>query len=251
MCSYDEMTHAELIEVIRSLEMAQSASAAGVTKFDQTYPLNAEDVRFFIPNLINLDAMPSEDSSVLKWIYDPHTFSCLAVNEAALAYFSYSRAEFMSLKLINSFPPGVLPLGQKTAPGDFVNLAISGIWQYYGKNGRVGFLHVFSLDIMCDSRPYLLITAYDVSKQYHSEFELKREREWMNRSQVYASFGIWDWDTQSGITHLSEHISALFGCKNKSFQATREYFQRAIHPDDSQRVRDVIQAYCDYQLDND
>ncbi|HEX7636605.1 MAG TPA: PAS domain-containing protein [Noviherbaspirillum sp.] len=83
------------------------------------------------------------------------------------------------------------------------------------------------------------------------EADLTRAEEWLQLSQAYARFGIWDWDMRSGVTHLSEQIAPLFGYREETLRTTREHFLNVVHPRDRQRVADAISACagCDARDD--
>ena len=247
MPNYDEMTRAELIEIIRSLTLVQSELIAKLKKGEQRDSSIKDRQKKLSPTLLNLSELLSENSPLLKWVCDPTDLSCLMVNDAALDYFSYSRNEFLSLKLLNFLPPGSFLLGLESDLVHDVSEANSGTWQYHGKNGKIGFLHVIALHITCEDRPALLMIATDVSKQHQMEFDLMLLREWISYSQIYANFGIWDWDVQNGVTHLSAHISSLFGSEENAIDVISEDFRSAIHPDDRQAVMEVIHAYLDHK----
>ena len=129
MPNYDEMTRAELIEIIRSLTLVQSELIAKLKKGEQRDSSIKDRQKKLSPTLLNLSELLSENSPLLKWVCDPTALSCLMVNDAALDYFSYSRNEFLSLKLLNFLPPGSFLLGLESDLVHDVSEANSGTWQ--------------------------------------------------------------------------------------------------------------------------
>jgi len=83
-------------------------------------------------------------------------------------------------------------------------------------------------------KPYKYISARtDITALMKSEDRLQR-------SQVFANIGTWDWDITSGDIYWSDRISALFGYEDKVPLSSYASFLNAIHPDDRKYVIDSI-----------
>lgn len=75
---------------------------------------------------------------------------------------------------------------------------------------------------------------------------LKDNEQRLNRSQIFANIGTWDWNVETGDLFWSERIGPLFGYQHALPETTYENFLAAIHPDDRQLVIDAVDA-CVYQ----
>ena len=75
---------------------------------------------------------------------------------------------------------------------------------------------------------------------------LKDNEQRLNRSQIFANIGTWDWNIRTGDIFWSERIGPLFGYNKELPETTYENFLAAIHPDDRQLVIDAVNA-CVYQ----
>jgi len=83
-------------------------------------------------------------------------------------------------------------------------------------------------------KPYKYISARtDITALMQSEDRLQR-------SQMFANIGTWDWDITSGDIYWSDRISALFGYEEKVPLTSYAHFLTAIHPDDRKYVIDSI-----------
>ena len=98
------------------------------------------------------------------WIYDRETLAFLAVNEAALATYGYSRAEFAAMTLDDIRPPEDVPKlrASLTRPGSALGV-IPGDWRHIRKSG------VFPVEIRASriefaGRPAALIVVRDLSE---------------------------------------------------------------------------------------
>ncbi len=107
------------------------------------------------------------------WIFDPETLQFLAVNQAVIAHYGYSSAEFLNMTLLDIRPPEDVPsvLAQKadsTGPERYV-----GTWRHRKKDGTVITAEVVSHVITWSGRSGRCTTIKDVTAQLLAE----RERE--------------------------------------------------------------------------
>jgi diguanylate cyclase (GGDEF)-like protein len=81
------------------------------------------------------------------WLYDADTFEILAVNDAAVAAYGYSRDEFLRM------------------PGDSLDVEESGGRQHQLKDGRIIDVDVETSAVRFDGRDAVLLLARDVTEQ--------------------------------------------------------------------------------------
>lgn len=62
----------------------------------------------------------------------------------------------------------------------------------------------------------------------------------LNRSQLFADFGTWDWNIVSGEIHLSERAAPLLGREDSYREATFEQLIDCVHSDDREAVIESI-----------
>jgi diguanylate cyclase (GGDEF)-like protein len=92
-----------------------------------------------------------------------------------------------------------------------------------------------------------LITDIDTSKRIEIEFESTRER--IGRAEEIAEFGWYDYNVRDGILDLTPEFAVRLGLPNVpgghlSGQVTQSYvegFRQAVHPDDRERYRAIMQ----------
>lgn len=69
---------------------------------------------------------------------------------------------------------------------------------------------------------------------------LMQSEERLQRSQIFANIGTWDWNIVTGDIYWSDRISTLFGYEQKIPLTSYANFLSAIHPDDRKYVIDSI-----------
>lgn len=73
--------------------------------------------------------------------------------------------------------------------------------------------------------------------------ELRENEQRLKQSQAAGNIGSWDWLIGTDQLYWSDHIWSLIGYKKSELDASYENFLKVIHPDDKERVIEVI-ARC-------
>ena len=97
------------------------------------------------------------------WVYDLETLAFLAVNEAAIEAYGYSREEFLSMTIADIRPPEEVPLLlDRLASGD---VSSPRIWRHRHRDGTLADVEIRSRGIELDGRPCRLVLATDVTER--------------------------------------------------------------------------------------
>lgn len=119
-----------------------------------------------------------ENNPQPMWIADHATGGFIAVNDAALAMYGYSRAEFLGLKASALALPG----GESPDPSISV---------HQRKDGRALFLSISTQQIEFDGRNADLVAAFDVSQRLETERQLQEQAKAGNSLLDAAADGSW------------------------------------------------------------
>lgn len=100
------------------------------------------------------------DEAVPAWIFDRETLSFLEVNQAAVEFYEYSRAEFLTLTILDMRPlEDVVPLLRVIFPS-IRGLTVNGQkWRHQKRNGTVFPVLVNSYSTSFRGRPAQLVIA--------------------------------------------------------------------------------------------
>ncbi len=103
------------------------------------------------------------------WVYDLESLAFLAVNDAAIRHYGYSREEFLALTIRDIRPsedvPKLLETVAKLSPG----VARSGHWRHRRKDGTILDVEIVSHDLLFDRKPARLVLANDISERKRTE----------------------------------------------------------------------------------
>jgi diguanylate cyclase (GGDEF)-like protein/PAS domain S-box-containing protein len=126
-----------------------------------------------------LDATPAlgvlfDSNPLPMWIYDIATLGFLAVNDAAIEQYGYSREEFLAMTIADIRPPEDVPalLANVRRVSDYIDHA--GVWRHRRKDDSQIHVEITSHPLTCAGRAAELVIAYDVSARVAAESELCR-----------------------------------------------------------------------------
>ncbi|HEY6240655.1 MAG TPA: PAS domain S-box protein [Burkholderiales bacterium] len=119
------------------------------------------------------------------WVVDSSTLAFLAVNEAAVRHYGYSRAEFLSMTADQIRPPEEVSQLMK-AFRDQSRSYQHRVWRHRKKNGELIYVEIVSFNLKFDGRPARLGVVTDITERVKAE---ERVRESDNRSRPYLKSG--------------------------------------------------------------
>lgn len=131
------------------------------------------------------------------WVYDVETFQFVAVNDAALEVYGYSREEFLAMSALDMRPEEERDRfieRVRTAP---TSVQESGPWTLIRKDGSLRRVMASNVLIDYDDRPCRLVSIVDVTEHLKSKRELEQAVE---RYRVVRDAGrdaAWDWDFET------------------------------------------------------
>ena len=115
-------------------------------------------------------------SPLPMWVYDLETLICLAVNDAALLQYGYSRQEFLAMTIKDIRPAQDLPrlTSWLSHLPDGPNPASE--WQHRRKNGSLIEVEISSHTLSVAGRRAQLVQAHDITARKRAERELAFQR---------------------------------------------------------------------------
>ena len=118
------------------------------------------------------------------WVYDEETQRFLAVNEAAIRTYGYSREEFLALTIQDVRPTEDVPaLLIKTAAG-FDGPVLTSPWRHKKKDGSVIYVELSSHPLLFGDRKARLAIATDVTDRKLLDEEQKRMHASIQQSAI-------------------------------------------------------------------
>jgi len=108
------------------------------------------------------------------WVYDRETLRFLAVNDAALRKYGYSRAEFLRMTIDDIRSANDHPRPRAAAPQR--RSEPPSLWRHRTKDGTVIDVEISSFHLTMDGRPAELVLVNDVTEKLHLEEQLRQSQ---------------------------------------------------------------------------
>lgn len=164
------------------------------------------------------------------WVYDLHTLSFLAVNDAALAQYGYTRAEFLRMTLTDIRPSEEAARVVDDARRERPVLQHSGIWRHRRKDGSLLDVEITSHTLEFAGRAAVLVSARNVTSRLEAEAALRANEERFRATFEQAAVGMAHVDLDGGWLRVNERLCAIVGYSREELARLR--FQDITHPDD-------------------
>jgi PAS domain S-box-containing protein len=133
--------------------------------------------------------------------YHLQTLRFVAVNEAAVAHYGYTREEFLALSVSDIYTPEELPALLNILSGLDRGVKQNGVWTHRLKNGSLIEVEITSHSLMLNDIRAHLVLANDITEQ-------KKMQETMLRSQKLESLGV----LAGGLAHdFNNLLTAIIG----------------------------------------
>jgi PAS domain S-box-containing protein len=190
------------------------------------------------------------------WVYDKETLEFIAVNDAAIRYYGYSREEFMRLTLKDIRPaedvPGFLAARQSAMDGH----RDIGVVRHRKKSGEVVFVHLALHAVQFAQRRAAMVMALDVTAEVLSKRALERQEAQFRQLHQSLADVLWI-ATGDGRTmlYVSPSAEQLYGHSPEALIADPDLWLQLVHPDDAgiaaashHTLLAMGEASCEYRI---
>lgn len=170
------------------------------------------------------------------WVYDLETLRFLAVNEAAVSHYGYSREEFLRMSIKSIRPEEDWQRLEDNLKQSESGLQHSGMWRHRVKDGRIISVEISSNNIDFGGRDARLVIARDVTEQRLLQHKIEESNERFRAVAQVTTDVIWDWSHKDDRTWYSEGLEKVFGHSAEMGDLGSGFWLDHIHPEDRDRV---------------
>lgn len=174
-------------------------------------------------------------------VYDRETLRMLAVNDAAIGEYGYTREEFLALQA-DAITVGMDGEAIRREVARAPAAHIGRRFQHRRRDGSTFWVMVYSSSLEFLGRPARLVLALDTSDRERVEAERARTEARFQMVARATSDAIWDWDVATGALWWNDGFTTQYGWDWRIHAATIAGWEALMHPDDAARVGDDLQA---------
>jgi PAS domain S-box-containing protein len=175
------------------------------------------------------------------WVFDVESLDFLAVNDAAVDRYGYSRDEFLAMKISDIRPTEDVPrLVQRLHTSMSHSYMSDRLWRHRKKDGKVIDVEVASHAITFEGRRARLALAHDVTLRLQTERSLQISRERLDLVLDAGELGVWYCDLPTSMLTLNDRARVQLGF-GPDDEVTIDSCFHHYHPDDVAPTRTAIE----------
>ena len=152
-----------------------------------------------------------ESSPQPMWVYDLETLRFLAVNDAAVGCYGWSREEFLAMGLADVRPTEDVPALHDNVAGVVDGYGDAGVWRHRRKDGREILVRITSHTLEFEDRRAEMVLATDVTEQRRAEAELQRTHELLRGVVEQSPAPIYTLSPTGEVTSWNRAAEQVFG----------------------------------------
>jgi PAS domain S-box-containing protein len=148
-----------------------------------------------------------ENSPNPMWILDQKTLAFLAVNEAAIHHYGYSREEFLSMTIKDIRPSGDIPKLLNYLEHARPELSYADEWKHQKKDNTLIDVEIRKSTVIFNGKKDILVMAYDITRRKRMEKKLQENHRTLEALMEYVPEGI----TIADAPDVNIHMVSKFG----------------------------------------
>jgi PAS domain S-box-containing protein len=194
-----EMANHELTESVEEAQQARESAEAA----EQRYRL-----------LFDCNPAP-------MWAYDRETLEFLAVNDAAVAQYGYSREEFLGMTLRDIRPPEDIPALLESCRIAKPGFTSSGIFRHRTRDGSILSVEIRSHDMTFGRRTGRVVLATDVTETLRAQEELRTMSERLKALVDASPVAIVGFEADGTVQSWNRAAERMFGWREAEVMGKR------------------------------
>ena len=172
------------------------------------------------------------------WLYDLDNLRFLAVNNAAVQIYGYSRDEFLTMTLRDIRPAEDVARLQENVDQVDSGLDLAGSWRHLKKDGSIIDVEITSHTITYQGRPAELVIAHDITLRKNIESQLRESEAAFRSLFEHSASGIAVSSLEGDFMNANPSFCELLGYSKSELIAMK--FHDLIHSEDIGLHRNLL-----------
>jgi PAS domain S-box-containing protein len=177
------------------------------------------------------------------YVFDEETLKFLAVNDAAVTQYGWSRDEFMSMTVLDVRLPEERELAERTIRSQNGSREVyAGTFRLWRKGGLTMDMDITISSIIFEGRAARLCSLKDVTDHRRAEAALLSAMERLHLAQEAARAGSWEWDLDTNENIWSKELYKVYGLEPYGVTPSYEAWINTIHPEDREKASRAVRT---------
>jgi PAS domain S-box-containing protein len=181
------------------------------------------------------------------WVYDVQTLTFLAVNQAAVELYGYSREEFLRMTIRDIRPAEDLPAFHESLSDDVLEFEEAGACRHRKKDGTLFDVEITSHNLDWAGRSVRVVSARDFTGSKQAEERLRQSEESYRRLVEHSPDAMLV-HRQGTMIFANSACVEMFGASSADELLGRQHLD-FVHPDDREIVKQRMQKFS-YDLES-
>lgn len=186
-----------------------------------------------------------EANPLPMWIFDEKTLAFLAVNEAAIQHYGYSRQEFLAMTIKDIHPAENIPALLERMGGENRGAFRTGVWKHMKKAGTLIDIDVSLQPVLWAGRPARLVLPSDITERQRAEEALRKSEGRFRFLMCATNDWIWERDLATDAVWWNDAVCTLFGYSPDDVRLDQGWWADRVHPEDVNEVLGSQKAAID------
>src|ERR1700761_2302227 len=170
-----------------------------------------------------------DELPIPMYIYDRLTFRFLAVNDAAVEQYGYSREEFLDLKVTDIRPPEEIPAFLKFHETIPENRLDAGRWLHRNKEGRTFEVQVFTHNTRFEGRAARQALVFNLDEKKRAETIMKEKSAELENMLDSITDGFYALNKNWEVTFINKAAEQALSCTREEVMGKNlwDFFPRS------------------------
>jgi len=170
-----------------------------------------------------------DELPIPMYIYDYQTFRFLAVNDAAIEQYGYSREEFLDLKVTDIRPPEEIAAFVKFHQAPLKNRLDAGRWLHRNKEGRTFEVQVFTHATRFEGRAARQVLVFNLDEKKRAETMMKEKSAELENMLDSITDGFYALNKNWEVTFINKAAEQALSCTREEVMGKNlwDFFPRS------------------------
>ena len=181
-----------------------------------------------------------EQNPYPTFVYDVDTHLILAVNEAAVEKYGYTKEEFQRLSILDIRPEEDLDDFRRLLATSEEARDRQRVRRHKRKDGTILYVNIKAHPIFFEGKNARIVIVSDLTLSRQAETALRESQERFQLLSLATNDVIWDWNVRDDLVWWNQSLTTLFGYASSELEPGAAGWYNRLHPEDRDAVLKTV-----------